>query len=141
MVAFFADIGECEYSIPLRPADVAKLLRRYVKWNAHEIQDELSNLYSKTQIDSIFSVFRSVANSNGGVSYDTLLNWLQNKGLTEEDLILLLDYNFFVPKDDSDRQYFSYRENLRLDEPKNYIYSLPKCLYFYCKPNLICALN
>ncbi len=138
LVAFFSDIGDCDYPIPLRPVDVVKRLRFYVNWNAREIRDELSNLYSINQIDSIFSVFRSVANSSSNVTYDLLIQLFQNKGLSEEDLLLLLDYNLLVPKDDQDRQYFSYRESRRLDKPQMYIYSLPKCLYFYFKPNLIC---
>ena len=138
LVAFFSDIGDCDYHIPLSPIEVSKCLRRYVGWNAREIKDELSNMYSKKQIDSIFSIFRFVANSNVSVNYDMLLDLFLKNELSEDDLLLLIDYNLFVPKDDTDRQYFSYRENHRLDNPQSYIYSLPKCLYFYFKPNLIC---
>lgn len=137
LVAFFDGVGDCNYHIPLGPKEIKRLLKRYVNWNANEVKDELSNMYNNSQRDSIFSIFMSIAQSSGGMKYNSLLELMQKKGLTEEDFSILVDYNYLIPKDDYARQYFPYRERVRLNAPENYSYSLPKCLFLYFRQDLI----
>lgn len=57
--------------------------------------------------------------------------------MSEKDFDLLVDYNLLVPRDDWKRQYYSYRESVRIEDPENYTYMLPKSLYLYFKPHTV----
>lgn len=137
LVAFFNDINSCNYKIPLGPSDIRKLLKQYVNWNAKEVRDELSNYYKATAIDSIFFVFWSIAQRNTDTRYESIIELLRKKGLAEEDFSILVNYNYLIPRDDSDRQYYSYREQVRIQNPESYSYVLPKCLYLYFRQDKI----
>lgn len=134
LVAIFTNIGKCNYQLPLSPIIIRKLLKEYVSWNAHEVKDELSNLYNKEQIEKMFSVFSNIANAPFGYNYRDLIADLKQNGFSEIDFDLMIDYNFIVPKDDKDRQYYSYRESEKIETPEKYYYSLPKCIYLFFKP-------
>ena len=137
LIALFKDINTRNYKIPLQPNDVKTLLRSYVEWNASEIKDELSNLYSSREIESLFHIFEAVASTSIPMHYNDILELLFTEGLNEGDFEKMIEYNFLIPKDGNERQYFSYRERPRVNKKENYVYRLPKCLYIYFHPNNI----
>ena len=107
-------------------------MTRYVNWNAQEIKDELTNLYSKDQINDLFKLLKKVADMSGGVRYEDIINMMSEYDLTIEDFENLVYYNYLIPNN-GDIQYFSYREADRVGNWEDYTYSLPKGLYHYFK--------
>ena len=137
LVALFKDIDNRNYKIPMQPNDIKTLLRSYVEWNASEIKDELSNLYTSTEIESLFHIFEIVATPNCQMRYNDIITLFEEEGLSESDMEKMLEYNFLIPKDGNEFQYFSYRERPRVGKKENYVYRLPKCLYIYFHPNFL----
>lgn len=136
LVALFKDIGRCNYTIPISPDNIKKLVKKYAIWNASEIKDELSNIFNSTkERDRVFELLRQIAESKDALSYYDIVSLIQRLQLREDTFEILLDYNLIVPMDNQDRQYYSYREKNRLDDEKNYKYNLPKALYIYFKPH------
>lgn len=136
LVAFFNGIGEYNFRLPLNSDDVKKLLVKYIEWNVSEIKDELSNLYSSYQIDDIFSFLREVA-FTAGANYEEIKGLLKDFELTDRDFETLLNYNYLIPKDERDRQYFSYREKNLCINLEECSFVLPKCLYCYFRRDKI----
>lgn len=134
LVALFKDIGKCNYTIPIVPTNMKKLISHYVVWNAKETKDELSNMFSKHEVDSVFSLLSSVAESSNGFSYDEVIDGLRRRHLGEDTFEVLLDYSLLVPMDERDHQFFSYREKTKREDEREYRYRLPKVLYVYFKP-------
>lgn len=134
-VAFFKDIGDYSYKLPLNSDCIKSLVTRYVNWNAQEIKDELTNLYSKEQINDLFKLLKKVADMSGGVRYEDIINMMNECNLTIEDFENLVYYNYLIPNN-GDIQYFSYREADRVGNWEDYTYSLPKGLYHYFKQRL-----
>lgn len=131
LVAFFNDIGEKKYNIPLQPQSIKTLLKNYLEWNITEIKDELSNLYTENEIERIFNVFNRMAIPNSKITYQNVCDLFKEEDLDENVIEKMLEYNFIIPKDENNYQYFSYRERPRINKNNDYYYSLPKCIYAY----------
>lgn len=134
LVALFKDIGRCNYSLPISPVNIKTLINKYAHWNAVEIKDELSNLFSRNDIEYIFRLLKSIADSKKGLSYDEVIAEIERLHLREDTFEILLDYCLIVPQDQRDHHYYSYREKKRVEHVKDYQYRLAKALYIHFKP-------
>lgn len=137
LVAFFNGIGNMTIPMPIKPADVKKLLISYVEWNATEIKDELSNLYTDQEIGKLFNVFSKMAIPNSKWAYNDILDFFIGENLCEYDFEKMIEYNFIIPKDEKDFQYFTYRERPRVNKNSDYYYCLPKCIYVYFTKQIV----
>ena len=133
-VALFKDIGTCNYSIPISPSNMKTLISRYAHWNALEIKDELTNLFTRIDIESIFRILKQIAGSRDGFSYDDVVSEITRLHLREDTFDILLDYCLIVPMDKQENFYYSYREKIRLEHEEDYRYKLSKALYIHFKP-------
>ena len=136
LVALFRNISDKYYKMPLSPQDIKTLIKEYLPWNIAEIKDELSNLYNTMEFEKIFHVFRTMAVPNSQWTYSSILEIFTNEGLLEKDFNKMVEYNFIIPKSETNYQYFSYREKPRISRADNYFYCLPKCIYEYYNDNI-----
>ena len=137
LVALFKDIGKCNYTIPIDPDNMKTLISKYAHWNAMEIKDELSNLFSRNDIESIFGLLRRISDSREGFSYDEIIAEIGRLHLREDAFAILLDYCLIVPMDKQEYFYYSYREKIRLEHEQDYRYKLSKALYIHFKPQTL----
>lgn len=134
LIALFKDIGKCNYPIPIGPENMKTLISKYAYWNAMEIKDELSNLFSRKDIETIFGLLRRISDSREGFSYDEIVSEIGRLHLREDTFAILLDYCLIVPMDKQEYFYYSYREKIRLEHEEDYRYKLSKALYIHFKP-------
>lgn len=138
IITIFKDVGNHDYTLPLSTNVVKGLLKVYFQVNVREIKDELSNLYTASQIQNIFSLFSAIA-EEPHMAFEDVMRHAGQLGLTKADIENLIDYSYLVLNDDQNRQYFRYREDPIRASLKDYLYTLPKSLYGYFKPSI--ALN
>ena len=136
-VALFKDIGKCNYPIPISHENMKNLIVKYTHSNAEEIKDELTNLFSRNEIESVFRLLRSIADSRDGFSYNDIISEIKRLHLRDDTLEILLDYCLVVPKDKREFQYYSYREKIRLEHEQDYRYRVSRPLYIHFKPNTL----
>lgn len=130
LVAFFKDIEKKSFAVPLNASDINKQLMDYMAWCMDEIGDELSNTFSPSEIMNIFHVFERMSD-NSKTGYADIVSMINDYNLPQYTFDTLLAYNYIIPKDDQDNQFFSYRERKNLKHKESFFYVLPKCIYKY----------
>lgn len=136
-VNVFRNIEDTNYHIPLDVNSIRSILKNYVRINFEEIKDELSIQFNPDEIEHIIAVLKAVANHNGDVSYDEIVENLEQQGFEESMLSTLCQYNLIVPKDHYNNHYYTYREQDFDDDYEEYEYGVPNSIFLYFKPHMI----
>ena len=135
-INIFKDLGQRRYKLPLSPTNIKTLLSDYVKWNYDEIIDELTIVFSSSEIVKIKKILKAVANV-APITYCEVTKLIADNDLSADVLDTLVDYNLLIPQDNNKNQYFSYREKSIDEDLEKYSYALPKSVYAYYKPTTI----
>lgn len=132
LLNIFKGIGKHEYRLPLSPNDIFNLLRSYATSNFGEITDEISVIYDRQQINAIKGVLGDIARDWSNVNYQKLTDIIRSHGLQNDVISTLVEYSLLIPYDrDSKKHYFSYREDIMLDNLERYSYTTPHCITLY----------
>lgn len=132
LLNIFKDIGRHEYPIPIGFKDMTNLLRAYSSSFHGEITDELSIIYDRQQINGIDGFLRDIAKSDRRISHSRLKELMRAHSLNHDVLLMLIEYSLIIPVDQhTEHHYFSYREDVRVDNLENYYFTTPHCITLY----------
>ena len=144
LILFCNNIGKNAYYFPIKGKIVKQLIHQYAIDNVREIKDELAiyHCYSPDIVTKIFVVLKALTSYQySGFSKETINAKLQEFGLTEEILSLLIEYSLIIPYDaQTGKYYIKYRETNIDDfviEGSNIQYKLHNSIYAYFVPDSI----
>ena len=144
LILFCNNIGKNAYYLPIKGKIVKQLIHQYAIDNVREIKDELAiyHCYSPDIVTKIFVVLKALTSYQySGFSKETINAKLQELGLTDEILSLLIEYSLIIPYDaQTGKYYIKYRETNIDDfviEGSNIQYKLHNSIYAYFVPDSI----
>lgn len=135
LLNLFKTVGEHEYKLPLSEKVIKALLKSYGKDNFEEVSDELSVIFDRQQLGQVESLLNEVAKKD--MSYSKLCERTRAHKLQKNDIVTLIEYSLLVPIDDNGHHYFSYREDVRLDNIEKYSFTTPHCITLYFNPDKV----
>ncbi|MGV3631438.1 MAG: P-loop ATPase, Sll1717 family [Bacteroidota bacterium] len=137
IVTFLSAVSSENYSYPISPSNLNKILNVYIKKNLAEIKSELSLYFNETEKDKIFKNLLPFVRDHNSIKLKAViekadeLDFESGKNVVE----ILFNYSLLIYKNKFGELFFNYREfhidNLDVDELS---VTLPKCLYHYYRP-------
>lgn len=137
IITFLKTISNENYTYPLNPQAVKKILESYIHINILEIKSELSLFFNESEKNRLFSMlFPFVANSPK--SHNEVLEKIEEIEFSidsKQVMKILTNYSLLIYQNRQGGLFFNYREdNIDSYNIEDLIISLPKCIYHYYRP-------
>ena len=140
IILLFNDIGKMNYHLPLSKNDLNELIGNYSQKIIAELRNELSIIFSKSEISSIFKVLTDLSKPQyPSFSYDEIENALSEQNLSDVSHVIetLFDYSLIGNQDNENNVTFKYREKgidvYSVDKTQNFIPHYILKVYFKAK--------
>lgn len=112
LIVFFRDISDLQFELPISKGDLDILKKKYASEALNELTNELSLIFSKNDIQCIWSALRYF-NNRSRFSYDELKEKLQINNISvdvDEVINNLFDYSIIGNISDKNKVSFKFRE-------------------------------
>lgn len=138
IITFLKTISTENYTYPINPYNLKKIIEKYIKINITEIKSELNLFFNEAEKEKIFrELFPFIAN-NTRLNYNDVLAKTKEIGFSidsETVMKILVSYSLLIYQNRQGDLFFSYREdNIESYNIEGLTICLPKCIYHYYRP-------